>query len=178
MSAANRSQQGEFERIVKLDRLPREPLQIVANEAERAALARRFDIEAVHSLEAEVHFAPEGRIVIAEGRLTAAIEQLCAISGDPFRNRIDEPLALRFVPASQQPEIDPEEEIELDSAEPDEIYYEGQAFDLGEALAQSFGLAIDPYAEGPVAGTIREEAGLLDAPPSGPFAALAALRKD
>ena len=85
---------------------------------------------------------------------------------------------MRFVPASEEPEFDPEEEIELDSSEPDEIYYEGQAFDLGEAVAQSFGLAIDPYAEGPDAGTTREKAGLLDAAPSGPFAALAALKKD
>ena len=178
MTAAKRSQQGEFERIVKLDRLPREPLRIEADEAERAALARRFAIDGVHLLEAEVHFVPEGAIVTATGRLTAEIDQLCAISGEPFRNRIDEPLSMRFVPASEEPEFDPEEEIELDSSEPDEIYYEGQAFDLGEAVAQSFGLAIDPYAEGPDAGTTREKTGLLDAAPSGPFAALAALKKD
>ncbi len=169
---------GEFERIVKLDRLPREPLKVTADETERAALARRFGIEAVHSIEAEMRFAPEGRIVVAKGRLTAAIEQLCAISGEPFRNRVEELLAMRFVPASEQPEFNPEEEIELDAAELDDIYYEGQSFDLGEALAQSFGLAIDPYAEGPAAGTTREKAGLLDAAPSGPFAALAALKKD
>ncbi len=115
--------------------------------------------------------------MVAKGRLTAAVEQLCAIAGEPFRNRIEEPLALRFVPASEQPKFDPEEEIELDSAEPDDIYYDGQSFDLGEALAQSFGLAIDPYAEGPAAGTTRETSGLLDVAPSGPFAALAALKK-
>ncbi|MBU2033366.1 MAG: DUF177 domain-containing protein [Alphaproteobacteria bacterium] len=178
MSAANRSQRGEFERIVKLDRLPREPLKLAAEEAERAALASRFGIEAVHSLEAELGFAPEGRIVVATGRLTAKIEQLCAVSGEPFRNRIDEPLALRFVPASEQPEFEPEEEIELDTAEPDEIYYEGQSFDLGEAIAQSLGLAIDPYAEGPEAAATREKAGLLDVAPNGPFAALAALKRD
>lgn len=172
------SMAGEFQRIVKLDRLPREPLSIHADETERAALARRFAIEAIESLQAEVRFAPEGRIVVAEGRLTASIEQLCAISGEPFRNRIAEPLALRFVPASEQPEFDPEEEIELDAGEPDEIYYEGQSFDLGEAIAQSFGLAIDPYAEGPDAGTTREKTGLLDAAPSGPFAALAALKQN
>lgn len=176
MSGAGEFRRGEFERIVKLDRLPREPLTVHADEAERAALARRFAIEAVHSLDAEVSFAPEGQIVAAKGRLTATIEQLCAISGEPFGNRIDEPLALRFVPASEQPELDPEEEIELNSAEPDDIYYDGQSFDLGEAIAQSFGLAIDPYAEGPDAGTTRAKAGLLDAAPSGPFAALAALK--
>ncbi len=173
MSAGN-----EFERMVKLDRLPREAFTVRAEEAERAALARRFAIEAVHSLEAEVNFSPEGRIVGATGRLTAAIEQACAISGEPFRNRIDEPLALRFVPASEQPAFEPEEEIELAASEPDEIYYEGQSFDLGEAIAQSFGLAIDPYAEGPDSGAVREKAGLRDEAASGPFTALAALKQN
>lgn len=172
------SEASEFERIVKLDRLPREPLGISADDTERVALARRFAIEAIHSLEAEVRLGSENGIVTAKGRLTAEIAQLCAISGESFRNRLEEPLALRFVPVSEQPEFHPEEEIELDATEPDEIYYEGQSFDLGEAIAQSFGLAIDPYAEGPDAGTTREKAGLLDAAPSGPFAALAALKQN
>ena len=53
----------------------------------------------------------------------------------------------------------------------------GTAFDLGEAVAQSFGLAIDPYAAGPEADSVRREAGIVDEDaPSGPFAALAALK--
>ncbi|QYU69205.1 hypothetical protein J4558_03410 [Leptolyngbya sp. 15MV] len=53
-------------------------------------------------------------------------------------------------------------------------------FDLGEAVAQSLGLAIDPYAVGPEAEAARREAGIAsDDVPSGPLAeALRALRKD
>ena len=61
----------------------------------------------------------------------------------------------------------------------DEIFYEGDSFDLGEAVAQSLALAIDPFACGPDADRVRQEKGLsADDQPSGPFAALAALKKD
>ena len=87
--------------------------------------------------------------------------------------RIDEPLALRFVPA-RPVEV---EELELEADALDEIEFEGHSFDLGEAVAQSLALAIDPYAIGPEADRVRKEAGLLDEAASGPFAALAALKK-
>ncbi len=69
------------------------------------------------------------------------------------------------------------------SIAPHELEYEGDSFDLGEALAQTLGLAIDPYREGPDAEAVRNEAGIesdeeFDAAPKGPLAeALAGLRK-
>lgn len=166
--------QGEFERVVKLDRLPCE-LAIEADAAERAALARRFGLPAVHALKAAVSLAHRGDVIEARGRIEARFDQLCAIAEEPFANSIDEPLAIRFVrtiaPGSE------DEAVEFASEEPDEIEYDGAAFDLGEAVAQSFGLALDPYASGPKAEAVRREAGILDEDtPSGPFAALAALK--
>jgi hypothetical protein len=68
--------------------------------------------------------------------------------------------------------------VELSEEELDDIPYTGPAFDLGEAVAQSLALAIDPYAAGPEADAVRKETGLTDKQASGPFAALAALKKD
>lgn len=166
---------GELIRIVKLDRLP--PAMVVeADEPERAALARRFDLPAIHALKADISFEQDGDCTDARGRLVAAFDQRCALSDEPFANRLDEPIVFRFVPALTAHGED--EEIEFASDSPDEIEYDGAAFDLGEAVAQSFGLALDPYAEGPDAEAARREAGLLDKnAPSGPFAALAVLRK-
>ena len=50
--------------------------------------------------------------------------------------------------------------------------------DVGEAVAQSLALAIDPFAVGPDAERARQQAGLLDEGQAGPFAALAALKRD
>jgi uncharacterized metal-binding protein YceD (DUF177 family) len=164
---------GEFERIVKLDRLP-EKLTIEADEGERKALAKRFGLPSIQSLRATVSFAQDGDTIDAKGRLEAAFEQLCAIADEPFANTITEPLAIRFVPALPTSAEDEEQEFSPD--EPDEVEYDGAAFDLGEAVAESFGLALDPYATGPDADAARKVAGIMDEnTPSGPFAALAAL---
>lgn len=165
---------GEFARLVKLDRLP-DKLTITAEEPERAALAARFGLPAIAHLQARVTLAREGATVEARGRFEAAFTQRCAVSDEPFANRVEETIAINFVPALAT--VSEDEELEFDPAAPDEIAYEGNAFDLGEAVAETFGLVIDPYARGPEADAARRAAGLTDEDaPSGPFAALAALR--
>lgn len=163
----------EFSRPVDERQVTAKPISIEATAEERKGLARRFGIVAVNQLQATVTLDRVGEALAARGRLTAAIVQSCAVSSEDLPVRIDEPLALRFVPAAQ-PEA---EEIELEAEELDEIPFEGHTFDLGEAVAQSLALAIDPYATGPEAERVRKEAGLSDEAASGPFAALAALKE-
>lgn len=165
----------EFRRMVDRRQLTARPVTLSANEEERAALARRFGLVAIHALEAEVSLEAKGEEIAASGRLQADIVQSCAISGDDLPVTIDEPIAFHFVPERR---IDAEE-MELEEEDLDEIPYAGTAFDLGEAVAQSLALAIDPYATGPDADRTREEAGLSDEAASGPLAAaLAALKKN
>lgn len=169
--------QPEFSRMVDLRQIGERPLHLEADEAERRRLAGRFAIPSIQSLDADIELIAEGAVVRAKGRLRAEITQSCAISGEDFPVSIDEAVALRFVPATATAHV-PDEEIELQANELDDIEYEGTAFDLGEAVAQSLALAIDPFAEGPNAEAARKAAGLSDEAASGPFAALANLRKD
>ncbi|MGE3690389.1 MAG: DUF177 domain-containing protein, partial [Novosphingobium sp.] len=125
-------------------------------------------------LEADLELDREGSNVAAAGRLCADVVQSCAVSGEDLAVRIDEPVALRFVPAGSVQYT--EEEVELDPDQCDEIEYEGSHFDLGEAVAQSLALAIDPFLTGPQAEETRRAAGLGDAAIDGPFAALAKLK--
>jgi uncharacterized metal-binding protein YceD (DUF177 family) len=165
--------ESELPRPVDLRQILAKPVAIEATGDERAALARRFALVRIDRLEAEVALEVDGEAINAKGRLRAAIVQSCAISGEDLPVAIDEPLALRFVP--EKPVV--EEEIELEGSALDEIPFDGHAFDLGEAVAQSLALAIDPYAVGPNAERVRKQAGLLDEAAAGPFAALAALKK-
>ena len=164
----------EFSRPVDLRGIKDEPLRIEATEEERKALAQRFDLVAIQRLEATVSFEVEGDNVGVAGTLEADVVQSCAVSGDDLPVTIREPLSLRFVPESP---IEAEE-IELEEEDLDEIPYSGTTFDLGEAVAQSLALAIDPFATGPDADRVRKEKGLTDEAASGPFAALAALKKN
>lgn len=164
----------ELHRPIDIRGIRDEPVQIEADEAERKALARRFDIVSIERLEATVTLDADGAEVAATGTLEADVVQSCAVSGDDLPVSIREPLALRFVPEAPVEE----EEIELQEEDLDEIPYSGTTFDLGEAVAQSLALAIDPFATGPEADRVRREKGLADEGTSGPFAALAALKKN
>ncbi|MFM5931542.1 MAG: YceD family protein [Novosphingobium sp.] len=165
----------EFTRMIDPRHITAAPVSLVASPDECKALAARFGIVAVHSLEAEVSLEQDGPAVSATGRLKASIVQSCAVSGEDLPVAVDEPIALRFVPDSGQ--HNPDEEVELDEDELDEIAYSGSQFDLGEEVAQSLALAIDPYLTGPNAEEARRKAGIVDESASGPFAALAALKK-
>jgi uncharacterized metal-binding protein YceD (DUF177 family) len=164
--------------MIKTRPLPGGTVVIEASPEERDALALRFGLGAVESLRADITLEQRPRAIRATGRLRAAIQQPCAISGEDFPVKIDEAVDLRFVEADQRPPSEAEE-IELQADDCDEIEYAGDMFDLGEAVAQTLGLAIDPYAEGPSADSARKAAGIVrEGEQRGPLAdMLSALKK-
>lgn len=163
----------EFSRPVECARMGDGTRHLVADESERAALAARFGLVSVGRLEADIALDAEGETVMATGTLRADFVQSCAVSGDDLPVSVAEPLAFRFVPAGT---YRPDEEVELSAEDCDEIEYTGGTFDLGEAIAQSLALLIDPYATGPNAEEARQKHGLRGEDQAGPFAALAALK--
>ena len=164
----------EFSRPIDLRQIGTAPVALTATPAERTALAERFSLVAIDRLEATVLLFAEGPVVTASGRLIAAWTQPCAVSGDDLAQSSDEPLGFRFVPESGP--VTPGTEIELSESDLDDIEYTGTSFDLGEAVAQSLALAIDPFACGTGAEAARQAAGILSAEAAGPFAGLAGLK--
>ncbi|MEL7189874.1 MAG: DUF177 domain-containing protein [Pseudomonadota bacterium] len=168
----------EFSRLQKTRALAADPVKLEANADECALLAKRFGIAAIKHLTAQVSLEKTGAGISAKGPLEAHITQTCAVSGEDFRVTIKEELDLIFVEEAVLASRDAGEvnedgaiEINLFADEADEIGYSGDTFDLGEAVAQSLGLAIDPYAEGPDADAARQDAGIADeTAPSGPLA--------
>jgi hypothetical protein len=177
----------ELSRPIKIKAITEDPVVIEAGAAERDALARRFGLAGVDRLHAEIALEPLKSGIRASGTLNAEIRQTCAVSGEDFPVRVRENVDLKFVKegtlAAALGEADlatGKIEIELTAESGDEIEYAGDAFDLGEAIAQTLGLSIDPYAEGPGADDARKAAGIAaEGEQEGPLAAaLAALRKD
>ena len=168
----------DLSRMIKPRHLPAEPVTVTANESERAALAQRFGVTAIPALKAVITLDIDGDAVTAKGTLSAQIEQPCALTGDDFTYPVEDQIDLRFLPASLAPSYAPDEEVELESGDLDVIEYDGDAFDLGEAVAQSLALAIDPYREGPNADAVRKAGLVSSEEANGPFAALAALKKN
>lgn len=172
----------ELTRIIKARMLPASAVIIEADERERIALADRFGIVSVDSMSASIELDLCKKGVRAQGVLQARITQACAVSGEDFGVSIEEPIVLRFIEegsATLIPSDEDDIDFEITADDCDEIEYAGDAFDLGEAVAQSLGLAVDPYAEGPNADAMREKAGIVEeGQQDGPLAAaLAALKK-
>ena len=182
----------EFPRPHRLGLEPR-TVTLRATEAECVALAARFRIIAVESLEATLALAPEhGDTVRARGRLLASVVQECVVSLEPVAQRVEAPIDLRILPEGVDPADD-------DPDSPDEIESQGGMVDLGEAVAEQLALALDPYPRAPGAalppelmaddeGTVTESTrGLDEGAPGGaypaqpsrtnPFAALSRLKR-
>ena len=69
-----------------------------------------------------------------------------------------------------------DEEFELGADELDTLFHDGQAIDLGAAIADSLALGLDPYPRSPNAEEALRQAGVISEEEAGPFAALAALK--
>jgi len=168
----------EFSRPVALEELRGGLVRrdIEANEDERRRLAARFGLQAIDGLTATVSLEArdKGRIVVARGRLTAAVTQTCVVTLEPLPRTLSEEFAVRMV-ADPDPKdatiIDVDPTIE---EEPEPI--EGDSVDAGELVAQHLSLALDPYPRAEGAELEPQGAGAGDAVSDGPFAKLAALK--
>jgi uncharacterized metal-binding protein YceD (DUF177 family) len=166
----------EFERPYRLDTLgSARRAHIAAEEAERTALARRFGLLAIHRLEAEAELWREDEIVWAEGEARAEYDEQCIATGETLSQSRAIPFRLRFV-SEEAEAAATAEEIELSDEDCDTLTHDGAAIDLGEAVAQTFALGLDPFPRGPNADAALRAAGVIGEDEAGPFAALKALR--
>lgn len=164
----------EFSRRIDIRQVESKPAHVEANEAERAALAKRFGLVRIDSLSADLDLVRKDRKVEASGTIRAEFIQSCAVSAEDLPVSVNEALLFRFVPEPENHVAG--EELELTADELDEIEYTGTHIDLGEAVAQSLALAIDPFLTGPDADTARQAAGIGTPEDNGPFAALKGLK--
>jgi uncharacterized metal-binding protein YceD (DUF177 family) len=165
---------------VDVARLPGDPVEIVADESERARLASAYDLVSVDRFNATAELTPGPRgSVTVDGRVVADIVQTCVVSLVPVPAHIDEPFSLRFVrPSDAPPAPKPGAEVVVDPDRPDppEVLT-GPAIDLGAIAEEAFVLAIDPYPHAPGAEIPAEAGGAPATPSESPFAVLAELTK-
>lgn len=156
----------ELSRPISRSKIRPEGLAIVvrATAEECAAVAARMDIPAIRSLECFFNLSAEasGDSIFAEGSLRAEVTRICVASAEEFETPVEEEFEIRFVPAGEARE-DPDPDL------PDEIPYEADTIDLGEAAAEQLGLALDPYPRMPGA-TVP---GIEDDEATSPFSVLA-----
>lgn len=151
----------------------------------RAALADRFGLPEVESLEWEVESAPWRGGVRLSGRIRARVVQECVVTLDPVPATVDETFERGFLPfgdlyAEDKPGSEHEIVADRDLGDiPEELT---DPLDIGEIVAEEFGVALDPYPRKPGledGGYTAQPAGVapLDDDDVKPFAGLADLAR-
>ncbi len=165
----------EFSRPIRLDAIGSlaQSITIKANADERAALAARFDLVALESLKATISYRSEAKGITADGHLSAILSQRCVATDEPVTARVEEDFKILFVATHVG---EPLEEVELSPDDCDEIDHDGHVIELGEAIAQTLVLSLDPYPRHPDSEERLKAAGVLSEGEAGPFGALAGLR--
>lgn len=165
----------EFSHVVPLSEIGAKAVHhsLAADDRQRAALARRFGLLSLDLLTAEVDLRSDGADYVASGRFEAELTQACIATDAVVPAHIAEIFTVRFIAETDQA---PDVEIELGEGDCDTLFHNGRVIDLGETVAQTLGLAIDPYPRSPDAEAALKKAGVKEKGEVGPFAALAALR--
>lgn len=163
----------EWSRPERLDAIGErdKPVHIEADEGERIALARRFELKAVERLAADLVVRRDAAGVLVTGRVRGDVVQACGVTDEPVPAVVDEEVALRFVEA-----LDGEEEVELSADAMDVVVIEGGAIDLGEAAAETMALALDPFPRSPNAAQVLRAAGVISEDEVQPMNAFAGLK--
>ena len=165
-----------FAHRLKLDQVhDGERIELNADDSERAAIAERLGLDSLDCFQAHTTLTRKDKIIEADGRITARLNQSCVVTGEPVPAHVDEAFSLIFMPEPTSAHSD--EELELGSADCDVVFYDGAIIDLGSAIADTLALSLDPYPRSAGAEAALKEAGILSEAQAGPFAALAQLKK-
>lgn len=173
----------EFSRIIRLDEIGRMrwPAHIKADATECAALAVRFGFSSLEALEADYTLSREKDGIMATGEIRASLSQPCVATAEPVAETVREAFAIRFVPEGDEVDAPPPDaEIEIDAEGSDVLTYANERIDMGEAMAETLALVVNPWPRSKQADVVLKQAGVLSEEEaegqSGPFAALAALK--
>lgn len=160
----------EFSRPLQVDRVPAlgSHERLAADEKECAALAKRFDLPRIHSLGGLLKMVPwRGGGLKITGTLNANVDQVSVISLETFTSDLEFAIERYFLsPRAGQPTA--EEDIDI---------IENGSVDLGEILAESMALELDPYPrrEGEAFDDIEEHP---ESAKVSPFTGLSKLKPD
>lgn len=124
-----------------------ESFHFEATPEERAALARRFELVDLPSLEAEgeIQVFDRGRRARVEGVMRARVVQTCVVTLDPVPATVEDTFVRTYTSApTKSSAVEQETVLDLDAEDPPEPL-EGGMVDIGEAVAETLGLALDPY---------------------------------
>jgi hypothetical protein len=166
----------EFSHPVRTDRLGAAPLTVVLepDRAVRGALAERFDLVELPSLRAELTLRrrPETGWIEVSGAIAADVVQTCVVTTDPVAARVEAEVLELFDDSGGVGD----DEVILDPMADTPEPLADMVLDVGEIVAQTLGLSLNPYPRTPGANLAEATVESAERAGASPFAGLAALK--
>lgn len=126
-------------------------MQLVADETQRAAIARQLGLKGLPALTADLTVKSWLDGAEITGRFDAVVEQVCGVTLDPFEQEVAGEIDVRVVPAGSPHAASVEgRELELEPEAldaPDVL--SGDAIDLAGYVVEHLALEIDPFPRKP-----------------------------
>ena len=123
---------------------------IEATAEECARVAERLGLQSLTAFSASFRITRQagGDEYLAQGRLHARAVRTCVVSLDDFTEKTDLPFTIRFVTAEASEDEALEAPYDYEEG-PDEVLYQQDTLDLGEAAVQEYALSLTPYPRKP-----------------------------
>ena len=132
----------EFSRPLQVDRVPKlgSHERLTADSKECAALAARVGVPKIHSCGGFLKVSPwRGGGLKITGNLEAEVDQISVVSLETFTEKVNFEVERFFLP-QRESQSTSEEDVDV---------IENGSVDLGEVLAETLALELDPYPRKP-----------------------------
>ncbi|MFC3051158.1 YceD family protein [Kordiimonas pumila] len=140
--------QHDLDFVVQKNTIGRDPLsyKVTATSEQLKTLAERFDLVSVSFLDAAVTVKAVGdkdRILVT-GTVKTALVQRCIVSLQDVPEQLDVPFTLLLVDPETADQMDADETY-LDDDAPDYDSFDGDRVEVGEIVAQTVAVSMNPY---------------------------------
>lgn len=138
----------DFSFTVDVDDVQIEPraYKLKASEQEMTELKERFGLVKLSSFNANVAVScePKAKAIWIRGDIAAELVQQCVVTLGDVPEQVAEPFELMLVSPEVAEQFD-EDEVYLDPKAPDYDAFEGDTLPVGEMVAQTLSVLMNPY---------------------------------
>lgn len=138
----------DFSFSLDVEEIQTEPrvYKLTAPELQLTELAERFKLIALHMFTATVSVSvdPKNKTIWIRGEIAASLVQQCVVSLADVPEEISDTFELMLVSPEKADELD-QDEVYLDPEAPDYDAFEGEVLPVGDMVAQTLSVLMDPY---------------------------------
>lgn len=138
----------DFSFVLDVDDIQAEPRQFLlqGQEKQLSDLAKRFKLVALNSFSAavSVYSDRKDKTIWIKGTITAELVQQCVVTLGDVPEKLDESFELMLVSPEMAEQLD-EDEVYLDPEAPDYDAFEGATVPVGDMVAQTLAVLMNPY---------------------------------